>query len=83
MNPVFKRSVAEGSAGHACGGCAEVAHKHQTLAAEPLPSGCPKLSAQERYRIRVGRYRVLYEIRDHELVVMVAKAAHRKDVYRH
>jgi len=52
------------------------------LAANPRPSGCEKLSAQERYRIRQGRYRVVYEIRDRELVVLIVTVAHRKDVYR-
>jgi mRNA interferase RelE/StbE len=53
------------------------------LAGNPRPPGCQKLSAQERYRLRVGRYRVVYEIRDRELVVLVVKVADRKDVYRH
>ena len=53
------------------------------LAANPRPPGCEKLSAQERYRIRQGRYRVIYEIRDQELVVLIVKGAHRKDAYRH
>jgi mRNA interferase RelE/StbE len=52
------------------------------LAGNPRPPGCQKLSTQERYRLRVGRYRVVYEIRDRELVVLVVKVADRKDVYR-
>ena len=51
--------------------------------AAPRPSGCKKLSATENaYRIRVGDYRVLYEIQDRRLVVLVVRVAHRREVYR-
>ncbi len=52
------------------------------LAAEPRPPGCQKLTGQERYRVRVGRYRVVYEIQDEVLLVIVVAVAHRKGVYR-
>lgn len=52
------------------------------LADDPRPPGVEKLSASEKYRIRCGRYRVLYEIRDDRLVVTVVKVAHRRHVYR-
>jgi mRNA interferase RelE/StbE len=55
----------------------------RALASVPRPPGCQKLSAQEWYRIRAGRYRFVYEIRDAELVVLVVKVADRKEVYRH
>ena len=48
----------------------------------PRPFGSLKLSGQERYRIRQGRYRVLYSIQDEELTVWVVKVAHRKEAYR-
>ena len=52
------------------------------LAVEPRPVGCEKLAGEnERYRVRVGRYRIVYSIAD-ELVVLVVRVAHRKDVYR-
>lgn len=54
----------------------------ERLAVDPRPQGCEKLSGQERYRIRQGNYRVLYEIRDRELVVVVVKVGDRKEVYR-
>ena len=54
----------------------------RSLAHAPRPRGCEKLSAQERYRIRVGDLRVVYEVRDTQLVVWVVKVAHRRDVYR-
>ena len=55
----------------------------RSLADDPRPSGCEKLAGQDdRYRIRVGRYRIIYEIGDTQLVVFVVKVGHRKDVYR-
>jgi len=54
----------------------------RALAREPRPVGCEKLSGQERYRIRQGDYRILYEIHDLVLIVMVVKIGHRHDVYR-
>jgi mRNA interferase RelE/StbE len=54
----------------------------QALADDPRPPGCEKLSAQERYRVRQGVYRILYEIQDDELVVLVVKVGHRREVYR-
>ena len=53
------------------------------LADSPRPTGCEKLAGEsDRYRIRVGRYRVVYSIADDELVVLIVRVAHRKDVYR-
>jgi len=52
------------------------------LADNPRPPGCEKLSGQEKYRIRQGRYRIVYSIEDQDLIVHVVKVGHRKDVYR-
>lgn len=54
----------------------------QALADEPRPVGAEKLSGQERYRVRQGDYRILYEIEDQILRIMVVKIGHRRDVYR-
>lgn len=54
----------------------------EAMAEDPRPVGCQKLSGQERYRVRQGDYRIVYEIRDAELVVMVVKLGHRREVYR-
>jgi mRNA interferase RelE/StbE len=52
------------------------------LSENPRPSGSEKLSAQERYRIRQGSYRIIYSIQDSELSIWVVKIAHRREVYR-
>jgi mRNA interferase RelE/StbE len=53
------------------------------LAADPRPAGVKKMQgAANLWRVRVGDYRIVYEIHDREIVIMVLKIAHRKDVYR-
>lgn len=53
------------------------------LATDPRPDGVRKLSgSKDSYRLRVGDYRVLYRITDRELLVLVVKVGHRRDVYR-
>ena len=52
------------------------------LSEDPRPSGCQKLSGQEAYRIRQGKYRIIYTIADARLVVEIVKVGHRRDVYR-
>lgn len=52
------------------------------LAAEPRPPGCSKLRGREGWRIRVGNYRVIYEIDDHRLIITILHIGHRRDVYR-
>ena len=53
----------------------------KSLGEEPRPNGCKKLSGEEKYRRRVGNYRILYKIDDGVLVIYVVKVGHRKDVY--
>lgn len=53
------------------------------LEEDPRPDGVKKLKGYDSaYRIRVGTYRVIYEVRDQELVVLLLSAMHRKDIYR-
>jgi mRNA interferase RelE/StbE len=52
------------------------------LSEDPRPRGCEKLTGQESFRLRQGRYRIVYSIQDDELTVWVVKVGHRKDVYR-
>ena len=59
-----------------------VVTKIQGLATNPRPVGCEKLSGEEKYRLRQGDFRILYEIVDRELIVTVVKVGNRRDVYR-
>ena len=52
------------------------------LAEDPRPAGAERLSGDDKYRIRQGDYRILYEIVDHTLVVTVVRVGHRREVYR-
>lgn len=79
----FKRSVAKDLRRLPAGDVRRILKRVDTLGDDPRPPGCEKLSAQERYRIRQGVYRILYEIHDDALLVVVVKVGHRRDVYRH
>ena len=59
-----------------------ILQKIESLSENPRPSGSQKLSGQERFRIRQGRYRIIYSIQEEELTVWVVKVGHRKGVYR-
>lgn len=52
------------------------------LAENPRPSGCSKLAGREGWKIRVGNYRVIYEVNDQAKEVIVLHIGHRRDVYR-
>lgn len=56
--------------------------KIASLSRDPRPPGCEKLVGYDRYRLRQGNYRILYEIQDSDLIVIVVKIGHRRDVYR-
>ena len=58
-----------------------IVNKIKFLGSDPRPNGCKKLTADEKYRVRVGNYRVLYRIEDEILIVFVVKVGHRKDIY--
>jgi mRNA interferase RelE/StbE len=60
-----------------------VARRIAALADEPRPRGCEKLTAEgDRYRVRQGRYRIVYAVDDSALLVDVVKIGHRKEIYR-
>ena len=59
-----------------------ILHRIRALAEDPRPSGCEKLTGQDRYRVRQGSYRIVYSVQDLELTVWVVKVGHRKKVYR-
>lgn len=53
-----------------------------TLGSDPRPNGCRKLTGREGWRLRVGPYRVIYEIDDAVRVITVLDVGHRRDIYR-
>jgi mRNA interferase RelE/StbE len=59
-----------------------IVERISSLADDPHPAGCQKLSGREKYRVRQGVYRIVYSIRDESLVVLVVRVAHRKNAYR-
>lgn len=60
----------------------KILRRIRALSENPRPSGCEKLTGRERYRVRQGRYRIVYSIEDEVLTVWIVKVGHRKDVYR-
>jgi mRNA interferase RelE/StbE len=59
-----------------------IVERIQALGDNPRPVGVQKLSGQERYRLRQGRYRILYAIEDREFTIFVVRIADRKEAYR-
>ena len=59
-----------------------IIEKIRSLAHDPHPVGSKKLSGQEKYRIRQGSYRILYQVINEEIVIYVVKVGHRKDIYQ-
>jgi mRNA interferase RelE/StbE len=51
------------------------------LEQDPRPPGCKKLKGRDAWRIRIGDYRVIYEINDGHLIVTVITIGHRREVY--
>ena len=79
----FRESVEKDFAGIPKSDLKKILQRIKTLADDPRPSGCEKLTGQDRYRVRQGRYRILYSIHDQELTIWVVKIGQRKDIYRH
>ena len=79
---VFRRSVAKDLRELPKADVKRILLRIRSLADDPRPAGCEKLSGQERYRVRQGVYRIVYEIDDHILIVLVVKVGHRRDIYR-
>ncbi|MGA7980901.1 MAG: type II toxin-antitoxin system RelE/ParE family toxin [Chromatiaceae bacterium] len=78
---VFKKSVAKDLRNIPKKDVARILKRIEALRDDPRGEGCVKLSAQERYRVRQGVFRIVYEIREDELIVMVVKVGHRSAVY--
>lgn len=78
----FKRSVTKDLRSIPKHAVISVLERIQRLSDDPRGEGCVKLSGYELYRVRLGKYRIVYEIRDTELVVVVIKVSHRSNIYR-
>jgi mRNA interferase RelE/StbE len=78
----FKKSVSKDLRAFPKQHVAKILERIRALADQPRPRGCEKLSGLERYRIRQGAYRIIYEIQDRQLIVLVVKVGHRRNVYR-
>ena len=59
-----------------------IVRRIQSLALEPRPHGCEKLSGADKYRVRQGNYRVVYSIDDQTQKILIVKVGHRRHVYR-
>ena len=79
---VFKKSVAKDLRTFPKQDVKRIMQRIRSLADDPRAVGCERLSGQERYRVRQGAYRVIYEIEDDRLTVLVVKVGHRRDAYR-
>ena len=60
----------------------KILQKMRALCDDPRPPGSIKLSGMEYYRVRQGDYRIIYEIEDNRLIVVVVKVGHRRAIYR-
>ncbi len=79
---LFKPSVAKDYRGIPPADIQRILERIDSLRTDPRPPGAEKLSAQERYRLRQGVYRIIYSVDDTHLIVEVVKVGHRRDVYR-
>jgi mRNA interferase RelE/StbE len=78
----FKKSVLKDLKSVPKSDVIKIISKIDNLAEDPRRVGAIKLSGNHLYRIRQGLYRILYEIKDRELIVQVIKIGHRSDVYK-
>ena len=58
-----------------------IIEKLKILTINPFPAGCKKLIARNGYRIRVGDYRIIYDVLEKEKVIKIYRIGHRKDIY--
>ena len=80
--PRFKPSVAKDLRGIPAADARRILARIESLRDDPHPPGAEKLSAQARYRLRQGDYRILYTVAEAETVIEVVKVGHRREVYR-
>ena len=79
---VFKKSVVKDLRAIPNPDIKRILSRIEALAENPRADDCIKLSGQERYRVRQGDYRIIYEIHDGRLLVSVIAVGHRSKVYQ-
>jgi mRNA interferase RelE/StbE len=79
---IFRKSVAKDLRSIPKNDVQRILKRIEALAKDPRPPGSEKLSGQDRYRVRQGVYRIIYEIRDEALVIIVVKVGRRQSVYK-
>jgi mRNA interferase RelE/StbE len=78
----FKESVQKDLDGIPKKDLRKILSRIRPFARDPRPQGCEKLTGQDRYRLRLGRYRTVYAVQTEERTVIVVKVGHRKDICR-
>ena len=78
----FKQSVDKDVRGIPASDLRKILQRIDALRDEPRPPGSVKLAGEPYHRIRQGDYRIVYEIQDTKLVILVIKVGHRREVYR-
>jgi mRNA interferase RelE/StbE len=78
----FKKSVAKDLRSIPNKDVHRILKRIDALCENPRAEGCVKLSNQEKFRVRQGVYRIVYEIQDNELIILVVKIAHRSQIYK-
>ena len=81
-NILFKRSVHKDLAAIPQRDLLRILKRIRELSDDPRPPGAEKLTNREGYRVRQGRYRIVYSIQDSELTVWIITVAHRKQAYK-
>lgn len=79
---VFKESVAKDLKSLPGKDVVRILERIDDLQHNPRPVGSEKLSGQNRYRLRQGVYRILYEVSDEYLIVTLVKVGHRRHIYK-
>lgn len=78
----FKESVAKDLQRIPAKNLKRILKSIESLRAQPRPTGCEKLSIQEKYRLRQGDYRIVYEILDNNCDIIIVKVGYRRSVYK-
>lgn len=81
-NLIFKKTVSHDLRSIPRKDVARILKCFEALAENPQGPGCEKLSGRERYRVRKGVYRIIYEIHDEELIVVIVKVGYYREIYK-